>query len=92
MRGRDGRGGDREVLGPGDVLGELALLDAEPRSPTIVALEPVEVVTLAREGFLEFTETHDEAEGDGIAVARRHSRDDELMQMYEARVAAMSYS
>jgi len=41
------------VLGPGDVLGELALLDAEPRSATIVALEPVVVVTLAREDFLE---------------------------------------
>ncbi len=41
------------VLGPGDILGELALLDAEPRSATIVALEPVEAVTLAREDFLE---------------------------------------
>ncbi len=41
------------VLGPGDVLGELALLDAEPRSATIVALEPVELVILAREDFLE---------------------------------------
>ena len=28
-------------------------MDAEPRSATIIALEPVQVVTLAREDFLE---------------------------------------
>jgi CRP/FNR family transcriptional regulator, cyclic AMP receptor protein len=41
------------VLGPGDVLGEMALLDGEPRSATAVALEPVVTATLSRESFLE---------------------------------------
>jgi len=49
-------GGDEAVLtilGPGDVLGEMALLDGEPRSATAVALEPVITATLSRETFLE---------------------------------------
>lgn len=41
------------VLGPGDVHGEMALLDGEPRSATVVALEPVTSATLSREDFLD---------------------------------------
>jgi CRP/FNR family transcriptional regulator/CRP/FNR family cyclic AMP-dependent transcriptional regulator len=41
------------ILGPGDVLGEMALLDGEPRSATAVALEPVITATLSRESFME---------------------------------------
>lgn len=41
------------VMGPGDVHGEMALLDGEPRSATVVALEPVTSATLSREDFLD---------------------------------------
>src|SRR5215207_3805069 len=41
------------VLGPGDVHGEMALLDGEPRSATVVALEAVVSATLSREDFLD---------------------------------------
>jgi len=48
------------VLGPGDVHGEMALLDGEmalldgePRSATEIALEPVVSATLSREDFLD---------------------------------------
>src|SRR6185295_3287612 len=41
------------VLGPGDLAGEISLLDGEPRSATIVALEPVETVILSRADFLD---------------------------------------
>ncbi len=41
------------MLGPGDFFGEMALLDDEPRSATVVALEPLEVVTIWRGDFLE---------------------------------------
>ena len=43
---------------PGDVTGEIALLDAEPRSATVVALAPSELLTLDRRDFLPFLERH----------------------------------
>jgi CRP/FNR family transcriptional regulator, cyclic AMP receptor protein len=41
------------MLGPGDFFGEMALLDDEPRSATIVAIEPVELITIWRNDFLQ---------------------------------------
>jgi CRP/FNR family transcriptional regulator, cyclic AMP receptor protein len=52
-------GGEEAVLaiiGPGDLFGEMALLDGGPRSATVEALEPVETTTLDREDFLELLE------------------------------------
>lgn len=43
---------------PGDVTGEIALLDSEPRSATVVALKPTELLTLDRRDFLPFLERH----------------------------------
>jgi CRP/FNR family cyclic AMP-dependent transcriptional regulator len=40
------------ILGPEDCFGELSLLDGEPRSATVEALEPVETVSLGRDQFL----------------------------------------
>ena len=40
------------ILGPGDAFGELSLIDGEPRSATVEALEPVETVSLARADLL----------------------------------------
>lgn len=42
------------ILGPGDCFGELALLDGEPRSASVVAVEPVETFVLGRNDFLAF--------------------------------------
>jgi CRP/FNR family transcriptional regulator, cyclic AMP receptor protein len=41
------------MLGPGDFFGEMALLDDAPRSATVVAVEPLDVVTIFRNDFLE---------------------------------------
>jgi CRP/FNR family transcriptional regulator/CRP/FNR family cyclic AMP-dependent transcriptional regulator len=41
------------IVGPGDLFGELALLDGQPRSATVVALEPAETATLGRLDFLD---------------------------------------
>ncbi|HEY3055360.1 MAG TPA: Crp/Fnr family transcriptional regulator [Thermoanaerobaculia bacterium] len=41
------------MMGPGDFFGEMSLLDDEPRSATVVAMEPLEVVTIWRTDFLE---------------------------------------
>ncbi|HEX7150845.1 MAG TPA: Crp/Fnr family transcriptional regulator [Thermoanaerobaculia bacterium] len=40
------------LLGPGDFFGEMALLDDEPRSATVVATEPLDLVTIWRTDFL----------------------------------------
>jgi CRP/FNR family cyclic AMP-dependent transcriptional regulator len=41
------------LLGPGDFFGEMSLLDDEPRSATIIATEPLELVTIWRTDFLQ---------------------------------------
>ena len=53
----DAESGDEAViaiLGPGDCFGELSLIDGEPRSATVEALEPVQTVSLARSDFITF--------------------------------------
>jgi CRP-like cAMP-binding protein len=40
------------ILGPGESFGELALIDGEPRSATVQALEPVQTVSVGRAAFL----------------------------------------
>jgi CRP-like cAMP-binding protein len=52
--------GDEAILAtlrPGDVFGELALLDGAPRSATAVALEPTETLILPRLQFRELLAT-----------------------------------
>jgi len=66
MRGRlriSGVGGDgKEVIlgfmGPGEVLGEIALLDSNPRSATVEAIEPVELLTMHRRDLLPLLNRH----------------------------------
>ena len=40
------------LLGPGDFFGEMALLDNEPRSASVIATEALEIVTIWRSDFL----------------------------------------
>jgi CRP-like cAMP-binding protein len=41
------------LMGPGDFFGEMALLDDEPRSATVIATEPLDLVTIWRSDFLQ---------------------------------------
>ena len=54
-------------MGPGEFLGEIALLDESPRSATVVAVEATVLVTLHRRDFVPFLERHPRA---AIALAR----------------------
>ena len=48
--------GDELVLnhcGPSEVIGEMALIDGEPRSASVIALSPVEALELKRDTFME---------------------------------------
>jgi CRP/FNR family cyclic AMP-dependent transcriptional regulator len=70
-----------DLLGPGDVFGELALLDGEPRSADAVAIEPTRLYLLHRDEFVRFL-----LERPGVAVellgvlSRRMRRDTQLLQ------------
>jgi len=46
------------ILQSQEFFGELSLIDGEPRSATVVAIEPTEVVTLGREDFIKQFTSH----------------------------------
>ena len=48
---RDGRSERVAVLGPGDCLGEMALVTGDPRSATVVTLSPTRLLRLDKERF-----------------------------------------
>jgi CRP/FNR family cyclic AMP-dependent transcriptional regulator len=49
----DGRSFLLRRLGPGDLFGEMSLLDAEPRSASVVAASDVDLLILPRKVFIE---------------------------------------
>lgn len=55
-------------LGPGDFLGEIALVDGRPRTATVTAVGPVEALVIRRADFLEMIE-FDSAVRLGILMA-----------------------
>jgi CRP/FNR family cyclic AMP-dependent transcriptional regulator len=65
------------MMGPGDFFGEMALLDDEPRSATVVATESLEVVTIWRTDFLEIMK-------DNFSITRK------IMAELSRRVRRMS--
>lgn len=70
------RRGDRPVtrLGPPECVGELALLDSEPRSATVRALESTRVLKLEREAFYELMNDHVEITQGVIKVLTQRLR------------------
>jgi CRP-like cAMP-binding protein len=63
-----------DVLGAGDLLGELSAIDGAARSATAVALTDVEVTSLPVDRFLGFLQAHPAAMGELLAVAVRRIR------------------
>jgi CRP-like cAMP-binding protein len=76
---------DREIvfdlLGPGDVFGELALLDGEQRSADAVAVDTTELLLLQRDEYLRFLSDRPSVALDLIGIlSRRLRRDAEVIQ------------
>ena len=70
--GEDGKEIVHNVLGPDDLLGDLAGIDGEPRSATVTALEAVEVNVVPADEFAEFLVAHPAAALELLrSVARR---------------------
>lgn len=55
---REGREVIFDIFGPGSLLGEMSVIDGRPRSATVVALSPVEVLAVADDAFNEFLDRH----------------------------------
>jgi CRP/FNR family transcriptional regulator len=74
------------TLGPGDIFGEMALLDDETRSSTITAREPTECALLSRWEFQEELKRSPEIAITLLAMLSRRVRDlDERLARYEGR-------
>src|SRR6478609_2979365 len=51
MAGADGSDAAVNVMGPGEVFGEIAILDGQPRSATVTTLEECEMAVVGRQAF-----------------------------------------
>lgn len=63
-----------DVLGAGEVLGELSAIDGAPRSASAVALTPVELTSIPVDRFLDFLQAHPSSMGSLLAVTVRRLR------------------
>ena len=75
------------VLGPGNVLGELAFLDGSPRSATCVAISPVQAAGLSSRALEMLVERHPKVAAKlliclGARIADRLRGLNEQLQMY----------
>jgi len=58
------------ICGPGEVIGEMALIDKVPRSATVIALENVEVFELHHDTFEEILKTRPDV---SLSIIRNYS-------------------
>jgi CRP/FNR family cyclic AMP-dependent transcriptional regulator len=76
--GEDGREVILAVLGPGDFFGEMSLIDDEPRSAHVIAMEDANLLVLRREDFQTALHEHPRiAVGLLQALSRRLRRADD---------------
>lgn len=73
--GKDGKEVILAVLDKGEFFGEMALLDEEPRSATVVAMKKTEMLLLRRREFLELLEQNTEILTNLLATISRRLRD-----------------
>ena len=48
------------LLGPGEIFGEMSLLDSEPRTASVTAVEPCRLLQLSQEALYELMSDHTE--------------------------------
>jgi CRP/FNR family cyclic AMP-dependent transcriptional regulator len=83
----------REVVlafrGPGELVGELAALDDEPRSASIIAIEPVEALCLPPDQFRRFVTEHPSASLALLRLLCRRLRDADAKRKEFAELTAI---
>jgi CRP/FNR family transcriptional regulator, cyclic AMP receptor protein len=79
--GRDGKEVVLSLMDPGDVIGEIALLDQQPRSATVQAVDEATLLTLHRRDLVPFLERNPRAAIELAGVLAKRVRDlTELME------------
>ena len=73
------------ILGPGTLVGELAMIDARPRSASVVAARDSELSFISRTSFEKVAEAHPETYRHIVNLLVRRLRDTNMV------VAAMSF-
>ena len=69
------------IHGPGDLVGEIGMLAGLPRTATVSALEPCELLAVSRRDLLGFLRTHPDVAVEMLAfVSRRLARLSELVE------------
>lgn len=74
-RGADGSDTGLNVMGPGQVFGEIALLDGQPRSASVTTLEPCDMAVLEVDAFRGFLNAHPSIAVKLLAVLAGRVRD-----------------
>jgi CRP/FNR family transcriptional regulator, cyclic AMP receptor protein len=74
-RGADGSDTGLNVMGPGEVFGEIGILDGQPRSATVTTLEECEMAVLDMDAFRTFLAGHPSIGIKLLAVLARRVRD-----------------
>jgi len=101
MRGRfrvatsadDGKEVLLRYIDPGEVVGEIAMFDGEPRSATMTAVESSEVLVVQRRDFFPFLARHPAVNQKLLAAMARHVRslteslEDTMLLGLETRLA-----
>jgi CRP/FNR family cyclic AMP-dependent transcriptional regulator len=72
--GADGRDIALGIMGPGEVFGEVSLLDGEPRSATNTAIDGCELLVIRREPFMRFLESSPKTAIELLRVLARRLR------------------
>ena len=62
------------VLGPGSLIGELALIDDEPRSATISALKPCRLLHLTKSSFFRLADANPQVYREALKLLARRLR------------------
>ena len=68
------------ILGPGSIVGELAIIDGLPRSATVVAIRDCKLSFISREAFVSCIREHPEIYSDLVStlVSRLREADDAM--------------
>ena len=77
------------ILGPGEIVGEMAIFEAQPRMATVRAVSPARVIRIARDEILELLSTRPSATLSMLRTVMGRLRSTEAMLREREKLAAL---